>query len=312
MTNKCKNNSLRDMYNEILTSGEWNCYKNKDDSTSKTYDSTIFDNSKSCQKFIEDYFKSGGKTIVFEWPDKDNNENIKNEEYINRCPHIVSTYLLGLIIAEALGIDKMTEINYNTDFKYVWFMTCLYHDFGYIYEKGNTINNKELNNIANCGIKELENIIGIENDLYDSPYNDPKDNIYSKEQAEIYLKYRAETKSKDNKGKIDHGIVGGLMLFDRLIKNYNEAYNNVSKDNKDIDKNNFDYHELHFSKNNNKLYAKVSDAIIAHNIWLDTFNAMDEVKQKGIEIKRKINKDNYLGFLLGIADTLEPLKKLCG
>ena len=143
--NNSENNSLKYIYDKILTSGEWNCYKNPNDRTSKKYDSTIFDNSKSCQEFIEDYFKAGGKTIVFEWPDKDNNENNKNEEYTNRCPHIVSTYLLGLIIAEALGIDKMTGINYNTDFKYVWFMTCLYHDFGYVYEKGNTINNKELN-----------------------------------------------------------------------------------------------------------------------------------------------------------------------
>lgn len=206
----------------------------------------------------------------------------------------------------------MAEINYNTDFKYIWFMTCLYHDFGYVYEKGNTINNNELNNIANCGIKELENILGIENDLYDSSYNDPKDNIYSKEQVEIYLKYRAETKSKDNKGKIDHGIVGGLMLFDRLIKNYNEAneaYNNVSKDNKDIDQDDFDYHGLHFSQNNNKLYAKVSDAIIAHNIWVKTYNEIPEVVEKKSEITTKLNKDHYLGFLLGIIDTLEPLKQ---
>ena len=90
----------------------------------------LFDETASYD-FIKKYFKCGGKGKVFE-----DDPYIIKYEYVlkERSPHIVSTFLLGIQIAKSLKFDINKKNNDNINFKYLWFMACLYHDIGYVYE----------------------------------------------------------------------------------------------------------------------------------------------------------------------------------
>ena len=109
----------------------------------------LFDETAS-YNFIKNYFKCGGKEKVFE----DDLYIIKYEYVLKeRSPHIVSTFLLGIQIAKNLNFDINTKNNDNINFKYLWFMACLYHDIGYVYE--NDYNCMILRMVQKEGLKAL-------------------------------------------------------------------------------------------------------------------------------------------------------------
>lgn len=257
----------------------------------------LFDETASYD-FIIKYFRCGGKEKVFE----DDPYIIKNEFVLKeRSPHIVSTFLLGILIAKNLKIDINTNNNDNINFKYLWFLACLYHDIGYVYENDNNCMNLRM--VQKKGLNALKDICNIKclrnNELFKT---------YKKENIDLYLSNRAIC-SSGNIGKIDHGIVGGLLLYDRLRKNFDEAWNKAKRNGPNILRNDFTYKGLHFSNEHYKYYAEAADAIIAHNIWIDTLNKylIKNYKEplKGI----KIDKNNKIAFILALADTLEPIKK---
>lgn len=255
-------------------------------------------NETDSYNFIKNYFKCGGKGKVFE-----DDPYIIKYEYVlkERSPHIVSTFLLGIQIAKNLNFDINTKNNDNINFKYLWFMACLYHDIGYVYE--NDYNCMNLRMVQKEGLNALKDICNIKclrnNELFKT---------YKKENIDLYLSNRAIC-SSENIGKIDHGIVGGLLLYDRLRKNFDEAWNKAKRNGPNILRNDFTYKGLHFSNEHYKYYAEAADAIIAHNIWIDTLNKylIKNYKEplKGI----KIDKNNKIAFILALADTLEPIKK---
>lgn len=256
----------------------------------------LFDETAS-YNFIKNYFKCGGKEKVF----KDDPYIIKNEFVLKeRSPHIVSTFLLGIQIAKNLNFDINTKNNDNINFKYLWFMACLYHDIGYVYE--NDYNCAHLRTVQKEGLNALKDICDIKY-MCDNEFK-----TYKKENIDLYLSNRTIC-SSGNIGKIDHGIVGGLLLYDRLRKNFDEAWNKAKRNDPNILRNDFTYKGLNFSNEHYKYYAEAADAIIAHNIWINTLNEylIKNYKEplKGI----KIDKDNKIAFILALADTLEPIKK---
>lgn len=69
-------------------------------------------------------------------------------------------------------------------------------------------------------------------------------------------------------------------------------------------------YSLAFSADHFSEYAKASDAIIAHNIWRSTLEKyLKNSTRMTTNTLKTIGTDNQLGFLLAIADTLEPLKR---
>lgn len=256
----------------------------------------LFDKTASYD-FIKNYFKCGGKGKVFE-----DDPYIIKYEYVlkERSPHIVSTFLLGILIAKNLKIDLNTNNNDNINFKYLWFMACLYHDIGYVYE--NDYNCMNLRMVQKEGLKALKEIC----DIKYMCNNEFK--TYKKGYIDLYFSNRAIC-SSGNIGKIDHGIVGGLLLYDRLRKNFYEARKKANKNDPNFSKDKFEYNELNYSKTHFEYYAEAADAIIAHNIWINTLNEYliknDKEPLKGI----KIDKNNKIAFILALADTLEPIKK---
>lgn len=256
----------------------------------------LFDKTASYD-FIKNYFKCGGKGKVFE-----DDPYIIKYEYVlkERSPHIVSTFLLGIQIAKSLKFDINKKNNDNINFIYLWFMACLYHDIGYVYE--NDYNCMNLRMVQKEGLKALKEIC----DIKYMCNNEFK--TYKKGYIDLYFSNRAIC-SSGNIGKIDHGIVGGLLLYDRLRKNFYEARKKANKNDPNFSKDKFEYNELNYSKTHFEYYAEAADAIIAHNIWINTLNEYliknDKEPLKGI----KIDKNNKIAFILALADTLEPIKK---
>lgn len=255
-------------------------------------------------EYMGNYFDRAGKGLVF----KDKFLTTRNKDILDRARHIISTFLLGIKIAECFGINMETRNINNMNLKYYWFLACLYHDVGYAYEndqdidKLRAVSSKGLQAIRKiCHIRYLQSRIFITN---------------SKSVVEFYLKCRAVDPGR--KGPvIDHGIVGGLLLFDKLRRQFDRAWTmrtldpESTKDSFSVLNNNV---ELHLSKRHFADYAKAADAIITHNIWKTTLEYyIKKYPYLGIpanvNLKSKLEIDNKLCFLLSLADTIEPLKK---
>ena len=134
--------------------------------------------------------------------------------------------------------------------------------------------------------------------------------IYPKSTIFNYLEY---CKMNEEINHYDHGIVGGLWLYDSFVKNYYLSY--ISLNNPRIDFNDFYIKHLHFDTNQFSIFAYLADCIISHNIWFATDNETIELYEKcGLEQlipphAQPIQFDNNpLLFILALADTLEPIK----
>lgn len=134
--------------------------------------------------------------------------------------------------------------------------------------------------------------------------------MYHKSTIFNYLEY---CKINEDINHYDHGIVGGLWLYDSLVKNYYLSY--ISLKDPYIDFNNFYVNNLHFNINQFPVFAYLSDCIISHNMWFATDDETIELYEKcGLEQlipphAQPIQFDNNpLLFILALADTLEPIK----
>lgn len=139
-----------------------------------------------------------------------------------------------------------------------------------------------------------------------------------------YFAYRLLTVDApvEKRGCIDHGIAGGYLFFDRIIRNYAKAYCSAVKNNVDTDISDFinpsDYSRqpMHFSFNQLPLFAYISDCIINHNVWSERSNtANGQIYQRlGMEkllipeYERVNFSRNPLLFILAVSDSIEPYK----
>jgi len=253
---------------------------------------------------MENYFVRAGKGLVF----KDTYLTTRNKDIVDRARHIISTFLLGIKIAECFDIDMETSNVNNMNLKYYWFLACLYHDVGYAYE--NDQNKDNLLEISSKGFQAIRKICKIRF-LHNRMFFTNNRSV-----VEFYLKCRAVDPQR--KGPvIDHGIVGGLLLYDKLRRQFDRAWAERIP-NTESTKESFSVLnstvELHLSKQHFKEYAKAADAIISHNIWKTTLQEyIGRYPFLGIpaniELNSKLGIDNKLCFLLSLADTVEPLKK---
>ena len=182
-------------------------------------------------------------------------------------------------------------------------MACLYHDIGYIYEE--ELSCKNLRTLQADGIEGLKKICNIEY-LYTGNFKP-----YTKEHINVYLSERARCRDGCT-GVIDHGIVGGFLLYDRLRKNYKTARKKLKQMcNKEIGKP-FIYDNLFFSEEHFDYYGEAAQAVIVHNIWINTLKkylAEKDEENAGIGDIKKISIENPIAYILALADTLEPIKK---
>ncbi|TAJ08196.1 hypothetical protein DMA11_21435 [Marinilabiliaceae bacterium JC017] len=262
-----------------LDQSDWDYYT--DFSTNPL--SNPFQDQTSHSEFIEKYFKRSGKEIVL------NLINIKKEE-IHKANHTNSIFFLGILLHKNTEVKKeyFKELNPSgyKEFPFIWFLTCLFHDFGVAHESDIDLLNKiyDLDNlkshlkIDHCLLNRK--IAGIEKVLFSH--------------IRQYFTYRRIIHKR-----IDHGICAGLYFYDRLIKNR-------------IEKEKVRNNELFWGKKLEKQYALVAATIATHNIWFpNDETACDYIK---FEMKSLINlkpislKHYPLLYLLGVVDTIDPIK----
>lgn len=272
--------------------------------------------NRKAKEFSDTYFTIGGKGLLTSFF-KDHIDSLQ------RGDHTLSVFLLGIRLAEMFKIlpygNKANEAKdpYEKDgfnFKYYWFLACLYHDVGYVYENSTYLDesirdeqerkNKlqgDLVSVRTDGVEAVQEICDIQY-LHSREFK-----TYSKAEVNLYLKGRATFGIES----IDHGIVGGLLLYDKLRKQFETSWAKIALNNSSsrID---FWDNGLHLSNNHFEEYAKAANAIIAHNIWIETLNKYKQFVNMRLGEKNKLtyDKNDPLCFILCLADTLEPLKRL--
>ncbi|MCI8677855.1 MAG: hypothetical protein HFF46_05885 [Lawsonibacter sp.] len=127
---------------------EWNYYR-----TNISVDPLV--EPRKCAHFIREYFMNAKKSLaVFELNElaelntlplspslhlnrycAENISSLRLSEY--RATHTVSAFFLGIFLEHCLapkngnGVEILAG-DYFFPFSYLWFLTCLYHDYGYI------------------------------------------------------------------------------------------------------------------------------------------------------------------------------------
>jgi hypothetical protein len=285
---------LKSILKEIEALKRWDYYERKEEyKLDKVKD---WNDENEHKKFIEDFLRISGKDVVL-------NHFSINLEQLSRKIHTNSVFFLGCLFYEKLNIDDLLNFQRedgNQEFNFIWFLSALIHDF--YHDKERKL--EEFTEI-NEDIKSIEVI----NDLleYIEKNQLVQENKKIKNLFEVipnYFKYRF------NDGKIDHGIFTGIKLFDSLEKNRKERKEQVA--------NGVENGVLYWGDDLISIYAQASLSITMHNIW--SSGKKDEIKEKyrkfGLESlitgETKIFpisiKDNPLLFLLGLVDTIEPIK----
>ncbi len=264
---------------------------------------------KSSDTFIRKYFEYGSKIEVF------NSTFLSKYNKDGKYLHTVSLYLIGShlhgIIDSAL-CEKVRNKIKGSDiwymFQYSWFLTALYHDSAFVIEdiKEKT---KDKNSSENKNLKDYLKTYKVKRNPFTfNPLEhiNNQNNIKSKN-SEYFIYSEHEVIEYFNKSleekKVDHGIIAGYIMFDRLIENYDKAYDKAKKVSKSICKNNFEYMGLCWRIEHQFHFMMVSNAIIAHNIWFELLSKATAKKTQKISMQKW-----PLLFYLGLLDTIEPIK----
>lgn len=189
----------------------WNYYNLRNDSriTSVT---DISDDIK-CKLFIKEFIAESGKGKTFL------SDNI-NTMQGGRISHIVSTFFLGFVLynqcrsikdnvnRQLHWLKKNPTTSYGEEsngnkFAYIWFLTCLFHDLGYVIES---------NQFSDCGWMQQQK------KLPRRPKWIPA--IYTKDLLEKYDLFR-----RHYYDCFDHGIYGAEIFYNDLLKIREEKEN---------------------------------------------------------------------------------------
>lgn len=250
-----------------------------------------------CLEFIENHFIRGKKEKALLIPQK--YKSIYKTD--GKHQHTVLLYLLGLLFENRFDDilkNKLKSLIEDPDlkdwynFKYSWYLTCLYHD------------------VSSC----IEKDVGTPNENYNIVLSEflKTEDKYRRFSPKTYINYLTYRKSK---GSFEHGIIGGAALYKSLInsfKSHTKGHDwNLSKV---CTKNRINWrreHLLHF--------AYVCDAICCHNIWLanekdkKTCEEYAEYNLEELVVHSDSDKLQFkqypIQFLLCLLDTIEPLKK---
>lgn len=267
--------TLKEIYNTILSNpNNWKYYSQMDVPREYNVES-LFGLEENARCFIESYFQSGDKLPVLY------DEHVLGMN--GRWTHTLSVFLLGIVISKLLNIDILENINGNRKYLYHWYLTCLYHDYGY------TIENKSNEYIPfKCTIRSLFDRLGGKHYLRMKNGDAEFSNLVRHKYHNFCIE----------RNFINHGIIGGLLLYSHLLEN---LYNKISQHDGIKD---FYENGLHYSINQKKDFAICADAIIAHNIW---FN-VSPISDLNLTADNKHTYKHWLTALLVLCDTLEPIK----
>lgn len=318
-------------------------------------------NPEVVNRFTTNYFITGRKAPTLSYRFE--------EQYqlpAERAIHTVSGFFLGLLIENCINnFNHLSLVSENYfPFAYLWFLTYLYHDYGYcVTERKNclikypkqasvpTWNNSLFNRChpnEYKAFKEIKRKLGIDLSpfsqfgTYPSRQKDtpslehallseltqrnnticgyPKLN-FSNGSKIIHPQYpsRIITRYMDycinERKRVDHGIVGGLLFYDRMIKNYMMAYIfSVNEGRAITNLGDFYYNNRHFFSEQLKIFSYISDCILSHNIFKQPAETRNDYEKYLLyelmeeNFKNITYESNPLLYILAISDTIEPIK----
>lgn len=322
-------------------------------------------NPETADRFITRYFTAARKEFALAYR--------FNERYqlpSERAIHTVSGFFLGLLIENCInGTTSLSLQSANYfPFSYLWFLTFLYHDYGYcVTERENcpveypqrapvprlndarytqscrgeyralTEIKRQLGislspfsssgsfhfstNLARNAAPSLEHALLCELTQRNNTISGyPKLNFsngsvigghqYPSRIITRYMNYCINTRHR-----VDHGIVGGFLFYDRMIKNYMLAYlasNEETASTQNLS--DFHYRNRHFCKEQLTIFSYISDCILSHNIFKQAPNTRALYEEYQLidlleeNYKTITFESNPLLYILAISDTLEPIK----
>ena len=116
---------------------------------------------------------------------------------------------------------------------------------------------------------------------------------------------------------MDYGaVVGGYLLFDRLLKVYESAYRHRYPEHGEeyAGIESFEWSGKHFCIEQIPVFAHIADCVISHNVWKANDASETEYLECGLEalvgerFKKIEFQENPLLFILAVVDTIEPYK----
>lgn len=353
---------------------DWNYYRNHINTAD------ILQGNKSSD-FIKQYFENGEKSFPFLLNPKTANRFITNyfiagrkesalsfcfeEQYQlpdDRSVHTISGFFLGLLIENC--INNTTTLSLNSanhfPFAYLWFLTFLYHDYGYcVTERENCLiqfpqhapipnanhgrptracpgdyraltqikrtlgidmspfsafsrqnSTPSLEHALLIELTQRSNTISCHSKLHFSNGTTIKDHQYSTNIITRYMNYCINERKR-----VDHGIVGGYLFYDRMIKNYMLAYvSSLEEGYRELDLSDFCYQDRHFCREQLTIFSYISDCILSHNIFKQSPDTRDSYVKYQLDALFEENfktvtfEANPLLYILAVSDTMEPIK----
>ncbi len=200
---------------------------------------------------------------------------------------------------------------YNNKWNMINSKICFDGYFNYSYNRRFS---NSYNQIFRNHSKNIENSISTENELnciknisdlrvcYFAKERVIDKSHFLKSTIEKYYKYRLE-----EMGKYDHGILGGFMLFNNLVKNY------ITKMQGEQNKTYFIKDSKIFRIEQITLFSYIADCIVAHNIFFPSLDDIHLYEEYGLNELISFNipikiRDNPLLFLLYLVDSIDPIK----
>ena len=321
--------------NNLLNIVENSLYPLVDKCDKKQFDisNTIKKLNEYSTLIIKKKFKAINKDDSFEF------DNLQDSS-LEKGFHSIVLYLLGL---ETNCIFKGAIENYiNAHFKengmenilgYIWKLTSLYHDVMANYENHEKDIIFKYLPYIHCPLLSVESFLntcdeikfkGIKHTIYKDDYmvnlitrkivDRPFDYTYKSNEENIVNRYFRKRLHMDC---LDHGIISGYVFYNQLIESYLKKVKqqHIKDFDKEFDAENDEGEKIKYRPVHLLLFKYIADAIIVHNIWHYNNKTKKEYKLWGLgelSAKYKLNlKDNPLAFMLGVLDTIEPVKYFC-
>lgn len=271
----------------------------------------------SIEEFITDDEKSAKFINNLNYGDNTLFDDIIVQEIsYGRARHSAISLFLGLVLGKfknLFGNCAAVLNDDNEDYKLfgepyinykLWMLTSINHDYGYhssyIFKK---ISIEDLNLKYNLFNDEdnydYRPLINYSNKYFKVLKNDYKQIIKYYEYSQRYH----EKYSHDEKN--DHGILGAVLLYDRISKKH---YNNVKNHEKSMN-----YFNDDFGLNDILFYKTACLTIAQHNIYKS--NSLEADEFYGADLKHLHHNSKYLIdskhtllYLLSLVDTIECVK----
>lgn len=258
---------------------------------------------KKSNEFINEFFSLGSK----EWVLGNKFHDAEDDSLILRNSHTTKVFFIGIYLQQKL--NKYLSINAgvgtNYPFSYLWYLSCLFHDFGYRFEekrikldcfrrleqksiKRSYNSRLDYYRIIGTAIKFVTPNIPINNRCYlematirnvkksKKPYkmcNRQCNGIitFSNNKQILNSYYINAVKNNYFKyrifehNRIDHGIAGADYMYCKLIQNYRIQYSKMHECENPMEFT--DANNRHYNCEQFKIFAYISDCIACHNIW---------------------------------------------